>query len=164
VKNGEEKMKVKKIFVFSTVFVLLATCYASAHKVIVFAWVEKGMIYTESSFGSKREAKNCTITVVDENDMVIHKGQTDQDGKYSFVIPEKINSDLIIKLDAGAGHQAQWKISENELKSVPLPNDIQAAMIKKENLEKPPSVFKIITGIAVIFLLAMAVKFLKRKY
>jgi len=36
-------------------------------------------------------------------------------------------------------------------------------MKKKENLEKKPSIFKIFTGILIIFLLAMALKFLKRK-
>ena len=148
---------------------MLPAGVAFAHKVIIFAWVEDGMIYTQSSFGSKRKAKDCVITVIDEKGMVIHKGQTDQEGNYSFKIPEKADSDLILKLDAGTGHQAQWKISKNEFVTDYSENDIQAAkniqaaMKEKEKLKESPSIFKIVGGIGIIFMLALAVKFLKRK-
>ena len=136
---------------------------ALAHKVIIFAWVEDGMIHTESSFGSKSMAKNCSITVFDEKGRVIHKGITGQDGKYSFKIPDKIDSDLTLKLAAGAGHQAEWKLTRQELMSTPSKKDIEKAMKEKQALEKGPSFFKIIGGIVIIFLLALAAKFLKRK-
>ena len=156
-------MKIKKIFILALIFALIPASYALAHKVIIFAWVEDGMIHTESSFGSKSMAKNCTITVFDEKGRVVHKGITDQNGKYSFKIPEKIDSDLILKLDAGTGHQAKWKLSKKELIPTPSKKDIQKAMKEKEELEKAPSVFKIAGGILIVFLLALAAKFLKRK-
>ncbi len=155
-------MKIKKILIFMLFFALIPAGYAFAHKVIIFAWVEDGYIHTESSFGSKAKARNCRITVVDEKGRVVHEGMTDQEGNYSFKIPEKIDSDLILKLDAGTGHQARWRLSKEELLTVPTTEDIQAAMKEKEALEKGPSVLQIIGGIAIIFLLAFGAKFLKK--
>lgn len=156
-------MKIKQILIFVLILIMMPASYAVAHKVIIFAWIEDGMIHTESSFGSKRKAKESAITVIDEKGSIVHQGITDQEGKYSFKIPEKIDSDLILKLDAGTAHQAQWKISKNELVMVHSIEDTQAAMKEKEKLEASPSVFKIIGGIAIIFGLALAVKLLKRK-
>jgi len=155
--------QIKQALILVIIFAMLPASFAFAHKVIIFAWVEDGMIYTQSSFGSKRKAKDCVITVIDGKGMVIHKGQTDQEGNYSFKIPEKADSDLILKLDAGTGHQAQWKISKNEFVTDYSENDIQAAMKEKEKLEESPSIFKIVGGIGIIFMLALAVKFFKRK-
>jgi len=156
-------MKIKHTIIFALISVMISASVAFAHKVIIFAWVEDGMIHTQSSFGSKRKARNCTITVVDDKGTVVHKGQTDLEGNYSFKILEKVNSDLILKLDAGTGHQAQWRILESELVAVSSRNGIQAAMKEKEKLEEGPSIFKIIGGIGIIFMLALAVKFLKRE-
>ncbi|WP_299977401.1 hypothetical protein [Desulfobacula sp.] len=157
-------MKIKHTILFALILAMIPASFAFAHKVIIFAWVEDGMIHTESSFGSKRKAKKSTITIVDEKGLVVHKGITDQEGNYSFKIPDKIDSDLILKLDAGTAHQAQWKISKNELVTVHSAKDTRAAMKEKEKLEERPSIFKIITGIVIIFGLALAVKFLKRKF
>ena len=160
-------MKIKKAIIISLILAMITAMIlvndSFAHRVIIFAWVEDGMIYTESSFGSKRKARDCAITVLNDKGMVIHKGQTDGQGNYSFKIPENIDSDLILKLEAGTGHQAQWKIPKDELVTKASEQDIPTAMKEKENLEKSPSVLKIITGIVIIFLLAMSVKFLKRK-
>lgn len=156
-------MKIKQILILLLIFTMTPASFAFAHKVIIFAWVEDGMIHTESSFGSKRNAKDCAITVMDEKGVLIHKGKTDQEGKYSFKIPEKVDSDLILRLDAGTGHQAQWRISKDELVIVHSARDIQAAMKEKEKLEGSPSILKIVGGIGIIFMLAFAIKFLKRK-
>ncbi|MBU8910318.1 MAG: hypothetical protein KOO65_03525 [Desulfobacterales bacterium] len=156
-------MKIKHTIIFAVILTMIPASVAFAHKVIIFAWVEDGYIHTESSFGSKRKAKNSPITVFNEKGLIVHKGITDQEGKYSFKIPEKIDSDLVLKLDAGTAHQARWRIPENELVTVHSAKDTQAAIMEKEKLEERPSIFKIITGIGIIFGLALAVKFLKRK-
>ncbi|SDT84840.1 hypothetical protein [Desulfobacula phenolica] len=156
-------MKLKNTLILALILAIIPASRAIAHKVIIFAWVEDGMIHTESSFGSKRKAKDCTITVVDEKDMVVYTGKTDQDGNHVFKIPENIDSDLILNLDAGTGHKGQWRLSKDELVAVPSPVDIRTAMDEKEKLEKNPSAFKIIGGIGIIFLLALGIRLLKRK-
>jgi nickel transport protein len=156
-------MKIEKILFICLVLVLIPLNIAFAHKVIIFAWVEDGMIYSQSSFGSKRKAKDCAIKVENGKGIIIHKGQTDQEGNHSFKIPKNIDSDLVLTLVAGTGHQAQWKILIDELVAKPSDKDIPTIMEEKENLEKDPSILKILTGIAIIFILAMAAKFFKKE-
>ncbi len=156
-------MKIKKTCMLALMFALIPASCAFAHKVIVFAWVEDGFIHTESSFGSKSKAQDCTIIVVDEKGRPVHKGKTDVKGNYSFKIPENIDSDLIVNLDAGIGHRAQWRIPKDELVKKPTTEALKVAIKEKEELEKGPSVLQIIGGIAIIFLLAFGAKFLKNR-
>ncbi|MCP3876459.1 MAG: hypothetical protein GY699_25375 [Desulfobacteraceae bacterium] len=155
-------MKFKTSLLLALIFVSIQASFAFAHKVIIFAWVEEGMIHSQSSFGSKRKARSCAIIVSDEKNNIIHEGKTNDQGEYSFKIPENIESDLVLTLDAGTGHKGQWKISKKEMASDPSINDIQAAQNKKEELEQQPSIFKIMGGIGIIILLASALKLFKR--
>ncbi len=153
-------MKPKNRVVLFVILALMTAVPAFAHKVILFAWVEDGMIYTESSFASKRKAKNCPIIVKDDTGRIVHEGKTDEQGNYSFKIPDPIETGLVLTLKAGIGHQAEWKISKDELVLVPSKNNIHNAMQEKEKLEAGPSPLKIISGIAIIFLAALMGKFL----
>lgn len=136
---------------------------AFAHKVILFAWVEDGMIHTESSFAGERKARNCPLIVQDENGRVVHEGKTDENGLYSFKIPDKVETGLILTLKAGTGHQAEWRIPRDELVQAPSTTDTEKTLQEKETLESGPPAWKIIVGIALIFLLAGAGKLLARK-
>ncbi len=151
-----------KIFLI-TILSLMIPGFANAHKVIIFAWVEDDMIISQSYFNSKRGAKNCNINVVDGTGQVVHSGKTDDQGDYSFKIPKNINSELVLHLDAGQGHKAHWKISEDELKVVPSKGDIKKKKATRKKLEQKPSFFKIAAGIATIFLLAFFLKLFKKK-
>ncbi len=156
-------MKTNKIYIIVLILVLIPLNHSFAHKVIIFAWVEDGIIFCESKFASKRKVKDSPIKAIDEKGNIVHKGRTNMEGEYSFKIPENIDSDLILKIEAGQGHQGQWKIHKQELLDPVTTNDIEAAMKEKERLEKGPSIIKIITGLTMIFLLALGLKFFKRK-
>jgi nickel transport protein len=168
-------MQIKQIITFLTILTFMPPGFAHAHKVIIFAWVEDGMIVSESHFGSKRKAMNCNISVINEKGQVVHNGRTDENGIYSFKIPENVDSDLVLNLDAGAGHKAHWKISKSELGSNLANNDlknvndvkntnyIKNAMEIRAELNQNPSFYKIIAGIVIIFFLAFALKFIKKK-
>ena len=156
-------MQIKQIITFLIILTFIPADFAHAHKVIIFAWVEDGKIISESYFGSQRKAMNCNISVANEKGQVVHEGRTDEKGIYSFIIPENIDSDLVLNLDAGAGHKAHWKISKNELVSNPTDNDIKKNMQTRTRLKQNPSVYKIIAGIAIIFFLAFAIKLIKKK-
>ncbi len=159
-----KKVQIKQISVlFIIILTLIPAGFVHAHKVIIFAWVEDGMIFSESHFGSKREAKNCNISVMNGEGELVLKGKSDNQGKYSFKIPENIKSGLVLNLDAGTGHKAHWKISENELRNNPSNDDIKTAMETKAKLEENPSLYKIVTGVGIIFLLAMVLKFFKKR-
>jgi len=170
-------MKILKIVLLAFIPVLIIDAQAYAHKVIIFAWAEDGMIYTESQFGSKRKARECDIKVYNEKGDMVHQGKTDSKGEYSFKIPENTDGELTLKLEAGPGHQAQWNIPKKELIGAlidkPIAENISVSankaaikekrLAEKEKLEAGPSAFKILTGIGIIFLLAFTAQLVKRK-
>ena len=131
-----------------------------AHRIIFFAWVEDGQIHTEGSFPGKKKVKNCQIIVRDEQSRIIHEGKTDDQGRYSFKIPDGADSDLILTLKAGEGHQGEWRIPESELSGSSPPLNKKKV---EEKLKSGPSALKIISGIALIFLLAGAARLLLKK-
>lgn len=135
--------------------------WAHAHKVIVFAWVENGIVYTESSFSSKKKAKGCVITVKDGSGKIVHQGRTDTLGNYQFKAPDPPVSDLVVYLDAGTGHQASWKISKKDLALNAGPADASALQAQRDELMARPSPYKVLSGIAVIFLAAALVRMIK---
>ena len=155
-------MQLKPITIVFFFLIFMPVGFAHAHKVIIFAWVENGVVFSESSFGSKREAKNCKVTVVNEKGDQVHTGITDENGNFSFKIAETMDSDLTLNLDAGQGHKAYWKIPVEELKIVPSKDDIKKTMKIKQQLEKKPSVYKLLLGIGIIFLLGFVLKIFKK--
>lgn len=130
---------------------------ALAHKVYVFAWAEKGKVYTESSFGDRRVNRG-KIKVEDKAGTVITTGITDDQGNFSFTIPSDVSSDLVVKLDASMGHQASWTVPLKEMQVAMDLRDSEKnharAMAQKEELEQGPSFIRVFAGIGIIFALA----------
>lgn len=156
-------MNYKTLCFLSVLICLMSAKDAFAHKVIVFAWVEDGMIHTESGFGSKKEAKGCPIQVVNEKGTVVHEGMTDDQGNHAFPIPDHVDSDLVIHLDAGTGHSASWRLAYDEIVTAGDEKQLAASMEEKQKLESGPSPLKIMGGIGIIFLLALLIGFFKKK-
>jgi len=94
-------------------FGLLAVTDALAHKVTIFAWAEGKTIYTESKFSGGKRVQDGTIEVFAPDGTLLLKGNTDDNGEFSFEAPRI--SDLKILLTAGMGHQNSWTISAAEL-------------------------------------------------
>jgi nickel transport protein len=89
----------------------LSAASAWAHKVTLFAWPENGEIMVETKFAGGSVAKDSPVIVLDEKGSQILSGKTDAKGLWSFRIPESVAPQtLTLRLDAGEGHQAQWKI------------------------------------------------------
>ncbi len=98
------------------VLVLAALCVptvALAHKVNVFAYVEGDTVCTQSYFNDGAKCRNSEIKVFDAQGNVLLEGKTDAQGEFSFVPPVK--TDLLIVLDAGMGHRAEYKFQAAEL-------------------------------------------------
>ena len=96
------------LFIFSADFVF-------AHRVVLFAWTEGNTIFTQSQFPDGKKIADAQVNVFDMDHTLLLEGKTDPNGEFSFKIP-KITA-LNIVLDAGMGHQGQWKFSEDEIKS-----------------------------------------------
>jgi len=99
----------------SAIIVLLfpGTHDAYAHKVNMFAYAEGSDIYVEGYFSDGKMAKNSIVSVYDTTGTVLLSGSTDDDGQFTFPIPEK--STLKIVLNAGMGHRTDYLLSANEL-------------------------------------------------
>lgn len=87
---------------------------AHAHKIRTFAYESGGQIITETVFNSGRPAKGAIIKVMTTTDDLVLSGKTDDNGNFSFAIPEKAQEqqlDLNIIADAGEGHQGSWLLN-----------------------------------------------------
>lgn len=88
---------------------------ADAHKVNIFAYAQGGKIYAEGYFVDGTKCKNSVIEVVDGNTgEQLLEGKTDDNGQMSFPIPRVTALKLI--LHAGAGHQNDYMLTEEEVR------------------------------------------------
>lgn len=97
------------------VWVLLASGPALAHKVNLFAYAEKGTVFTESYFPDGRAVEKGKVLVYDSKGQQLLEGETDTQGMFSFDIP-KIDA-LTIVIDAGMGHKNEFKLKKAEVEA-----------------------------------------------
>jgi len=102
------------ILFFASILIISSSLPVSAHKVIIFAWVEGDTVFTESKFSDGKKTINSQVLVFDKEGKQLLEGKTDNKGEFSFKIPKL--TDLRIILNAGMGHKAEWKIPESEIK------------------------------------------------
>jgi nickel transport protein len=88
---------------------------ASAHRVVVFAWVEGDTVHVESKFSGGRKVNEGKLTVLDADGNVLLEGTTDSGGNFNFPLPGP--GALQIVLDTGMGHRGQWTISAADIKA-----------------------------------------------
>ncbi len=86
---------------------------AMAHKVTIFAWVEGDIVHTQSKFSGGRKAKGSTVGVYDMEGNQLLEGKTNENGEFSFKVPQK--TALKVALKASMGHLAEWTIPVEEI-------------------------------------------------
>ncbi len=99
--------------IYFAIFSLFTPHAVLAHKVSVFAWLENDMVHTISKFSGGKKVKQGQIEVFEFSGKKILEGQTNQNGEFSFKIPEKTGIKIV--LQAGMGHRAEWKIPVKEI-------------------------------------------------
>lgn len=90
---------------------------AHAHKVNLFAYTEGDQVYVQGYFSDGKTAKNSEVTVFGGDGRELMKGQTNEEGIYTFPVQGK--QGLRIVLNAGQGHQASYDISQDEILGEP---------------------------------------------
>lgn len=105
--------------IFFIMVCIAGTGPVMAHRSIIFAWVEGEKIFTESKFSGGRLVKQGDIIVYDLEGNQLLKGKTDEQGKFSFVIPKKTAMKIVVQ--AGMGHRGEWTIPVSELEDVAGP-------------------------------------------
>jgi nickel transport protein len=107
-------MKVKRVLLSLVMLGSLGLSHqALAHKLNLFAFAEGDAVSVEGYFADGKKAQNSAVKVLDSSGKVLVEGVTDDQGKYSFKIPQK--TDLKIVLNAGMGHQGEFAMSAAEL-------------------------------------------------
>jgi len=86
---------------------------AFAHKATIFAWVDGDTIHTRSKFSGGKRVKDSLVVVFDSEGNSLLEGKTDENGMFSFKIPQK--TELKVVLKASMGHMAEWKIPVEEI-------------------------------------------------
>ena len=103
-----------KILIVLLLAIILFPAAVLAHKVNIFAYVEDGIIYSESYFPDGRPVDNGEVLVFDSADQLLLKGQTDKQGMFQFAVPKK--EDLMLEINAGMGHKNKFKLKKTAIK------------------------------------------------
>jgi nickel transport protein len=136
-------MKMKRYFKFGgyAVVALLVLFFfvgsALAHKVTIFAWVEGDTVFTQSKFSGGRKAQNSTVAVYGPQGNQLLEGKTDENGEFSFKIPQK--TDLKVVLKASMGHMAEWVIPVEEINAAADNRSEPTSQSAMQNSTKEPS-------------------------
>lgn len=94
---------------------------AHAHKANVFAYPEGDRVYVQGYFLDGKKVKNSKVTVYDGRDKPLVEGLTNEEGEFTFSIPDK--QDMRIVVDAGEGHQAEYRLSVAEVSGMQTATD-----------------------------------------
>jgi len=100
-----------RISLLLLVLILATAASVQAHRVIIFAWVEDGTVYTESQFPGGAPVQGGEIEVRESSGETVLTGITDEEGIFSFdldTLEEPTALKMVLK--AGMGHQAQWEL------------------------------------------------------
>jgi nickel transport protein len=104
----------RRVFLMTIVSFFLATGLAFAHKVQIFAYVEKGEVFTESYFADGSPVKAGKIEVYGKDGSKITEGSTDDKGAFAFPLP-KDPVGVKIVIDAGMGHKAEYILKKEDV-------------------------------------------------
>ena len=123
-----------------SLWLIFCSAPAVAHKVTIFAWVEGDTVYTQSKFSGGRKAKGSTVVVYDMEGNLLLEGKTDENGKFSFKVPQK--TALKVALKASMGHLAEWTIPAEEIIGVAdvAESSIPEVSVEAATHEAAPSV------------------------
>lgn len=99
-------------------FFLCLSAAAHAHKVNIFAYVDGNSVVTDSGYSRSKRVNDGVVEVYDQSTgKMILSGNTDDNGKFDFQIPDGVRAakaDLLLRLKAGTGHQAEWVVKYDE--------------------------------------------------
>ena len=100
--------RTRTIIILSALHLLFLFCIASAHSLILWAYVEKGEVYVEAFTQDGTKIKGAKLVVVDKSGNRLLEGQTDAEGKFNFEPPVKDEMTIVMVIDDA--HKAEFKL------------------------------------------------------
>ncbi len=80
-----------------------------SHRIMAFASFDGGKIDIDGYFSNGNKIKGANVIIKDNDGVIVAKGATNKDGKFSFIPQKSGNYDIIV--DAHGGHIARTNIS-----------------------------------------------------
>lgn len=140
-------------------FVFLSAGSALAHRVVLFAYLENGMIHTEATFHSGEPIMNGKLQVFFQNsNNLLLEGLTDTKGIFSFPLTKAMQnapSGLKLEVYAGEGHKGEWMIEPDELKS--------ADISKAKKPDTSSDIQSLLLGLAIILGSGVFIKWIQHR-
>lgn len=106
-----------KVVLLFLAFEALSAASASAHRIIVFAWVEGDTVFVESKFPGSKPVKGGKVHVSDLTGNELASGLTGEQGRFSSKLARR--TDLRIRVNAGQGHQGEWIVRTKAFEDSP---------------------------------------------
>jgi nickel transport protein len=122
---------------FLTIIVILLITFgakvpeASAHRVNIFAYLDGRDIQVECAFNKSQKVRQGVVTVFDTvTNLQMANGLTDDEGIFRFPVPKNMDGHgLRVHINAGEGHQSEWIMSADTLKTAGQPERISTEEI-----------------------------------
>ena len=101
------------------VILIIGAGECQAHKINVFAVVEKDSLMVEGYFPGNVKAQNSPVEVLDQSGAKVAQGQTDTTGvcKISLAEMKPIKGDLKVVISTGDGHKSEYVVKAAEIPS-----------------------------------------------
>ena len=118
----------------ASLLLMLVPAPAWAHKVNVFAYVEGAEVIAEGYFADGGKCRNSVVEVYDDKGKKLLEGKTDAEGRFVFKPPA--HTDLLVRLIASMGHQAEYILPATDLP----PGGQASSQFREQREEKPEDV------------------------
>ena len=106
--------KTSTIITLTALQILFLFFIASAHSVILWAYVEKGKVYVEAFTQDGTKIKNVKLVVVDKAGQILLEGKTDAEGTFNFDPPVKDEMTIVMVIDDA--HKFEFKLTTEDFK------------------------------------------------
>jgi nickel transport protein len=111
---------------------------AQAHGMRLVAWVEGDRVCSESSFGKTTKVRDGMAVARDTAGALLAEGKTDEAGVWCF--PSPVPQDVVIAVNAGQGHRAEFLLSAKafaEASPPDRPADLPQNLDDQADLDNP---------------------------
>jgi len=98
--------------ILSALLILFFFLIASAHSVILWAYVEKGQVYVEAFTQNGTKIKHAKLAVLDKAGNILLEGKTDTEGKFNFIPPVKDEMTIVMVVDDA--HKTEFKLKAED--------------------------------------------------